>query len=76
MTKRFVSLMLALLLLMAAAIPTALAGDEDYDPRAGYYYVKTENGKGLNVRDRINGSVVGVLKYGTRIYVDSFTTPE
>ena len=28
------------------------------------------------MRDRINGSVVGVLKYGTRIYVDSFTTPE
>ncbi len=78
MTKRLVSLALAVLMLTAVALPAAVAGDEDYiDPRAGYYYVKTENGKGLNVRNHPGGGqVVGSLKYGTRIYVDTFTTPE
>ena len=78
MTKRLVSLALAVLMLTVVALPAAVAGDEDYiDPRAGYYYVKTENGKGLNVRNHPGGGqVVGSLKYGTRIYVDTFTTPE
>ena len=76
MTKRLVSLVLAIIMMMAVALPAVLAEDDTPDPHAGYYYVKTENGKGLNVRDRINGKVVGSLKYGTRIHVDSFTTPQ
>ena len=79
MTNRILSLALAVLMLAAIALPVALAEDEDdYDPRAGYYYVKTENGKGLNVRNapRMDSNVVGSLKYGTRIHVDGFTTPE
>lgn len=76
MTKRLVSLLLAIIMMMAAALPAVLAEDNTPDARAGYYYVKTENGKGLNVRDGINGKKVGSLKYGTRIYVDTFTTPQ
>ena len=76
MTKRLVSLSLAILMLMAIALPTALAEDNSVDKRAGYYYVKTDNGKSLNVRNAPNGKVIGSLKYGTRIHVDTFTTPE
>ena len=77
MTKRFVSIILAVLTLMlAVCVPAALAGEEGPNAHAGYYYVKTGNGKGLNVRDNPNGKVVGSLKYGTRIYVDAFSSSE
>ena len=76
MSKQLVSLLLAAVLAMTLLIPAALAGDDMPDPHEGYYYVRTENGKGLNVRDAVNGKVVGSLKYGTKIHVDSFTTPE
>ena len=77
MTKRFVSMALAIIMVMALLIPAALAGDEDsFDPRTGYYYVRTENGKGLNVRDMPNGKVVGSLKYRTQIYVEAFASSE
>lgn len=76
MTKRFVSLALIVVMMLAIALPAVLAEDNSYSPYAGYYYVKTENGKGLNVRDGLNGKVVGSLKYGTRIYVETFSTPE
>ena len=77
MTKRFVSMMLVVLTLMLAVfVPAALACEEGPDEHAGYYYVKTGNGKGLNVRDNPNGKVVGNLKYGTRVYVDAFTDSE
>ena len=78
MTKRFVSMMLVVLTLMLAVfVPAAaLAGEEGPNAHAGYYYVKTGNGKGLNVRDNPNGKVVGSLKYGTRVYVDAFSDSE
>ena len=69
MKKRILSLVL-LLVLAVCCIPTAMAGDEEdgTSASAGYYYVYTENGKGLNVRNAPNGQVVGNLKYGSRIY--------
>ena len=74
MMKRFISVMLvALTLMLAVFVPAALAGEEGPNEHAGYYYVKTGNGKGLNVRDNPNGKVVGSLKYGTRVYVDAFS---
>ena len=78
MSKRFVSMMLVVLTLMLAVfVPAAaLAGEEGPNAHAGYYYVKTGNGKGLNVRDNPNGKVVGSLKYGTRVYVDAFSDSE
>ena len=77
MTKRFVSIILAVLTMMlAVCVPAALAGEEGPNAHAGYYYVKTGNGKGLNVRDNPNGKVVGSLKYGTRVYVDAFSDSE
>ena len=78
MTKRFVSMMLVVLTLMLSVfVPAAaLAGEEGPNAHAGYYYVKTGNGKGLNVRDNPNGKVVGSLKYGTRVYVDAFSDSE
>ena len=67
--KRITAALLALMLMLSVAVTAAVAeiGD-DYSATAGYYYVYTENGKGLNVRDEPNGKVVGSLKYGTRIY--------
>ena len=71
MSKRFLSILLAALIL-AACIPfAAFADNEDNSapPGEGYYYVYTENGKSLNVRTTPGGTVVGSLKYGTRIHV-------
>lgn len=76
MTKKLISLALVVVTVMALGLSAVQAGDESISPYAGYYYVKTENGKGLNVRNAPNGKVVGSLKYGTRIYVDGFTTSE
>lgn len=72
MTKKLFSVILALVLLLTALplINLAAAEDEYVDP--GYYYVYTENGKGLNVRESPNGQTVGSLKYGTKIHVDAF----
>lgn len=66
--KKFLSLILAVLLAMLGLAATALAVDDTPSSDEGYYYVYTENGKGLNVRDAPGGNVVGSLKYGTRIY--------
>ena len=75
--KRFVSMTLVVFTLMLAVfVPMAMAGEEGPNAHAGYYYVKTGNGKGLNVRDNPNGKVVGSLKYGTRVYVDAFSSSE
>ncbi len=68
MTKRFLSLVLALVLLVLTVPASVLAEDDTVPASAGYYYVYTENGKGLNVRDMPNGTKVGSLKYGSRIY--------
>ena len=68
MKKRMLSLILAVMLLAATFVPFAVAEDDSLPASAGYYYVYTENGKGLNVRNNPGGTVVGTLKYGTRIY--------
>lgn len=71
MTKRIVSLLLVMMLAMGLMIPAAMAEGEDGGE--GYYYVYTENGKTLNVRETPGGKVIGHLKYGTKIHVDAFT---
>ncbi len=71
MMKRMLSLVLALMLTMGLAA-TALAVDDSVPAEAGYYYVYTENGKNLYVREDPRGRIVGSLKYGTRIHVDAF----
>ena len=71
MSKRFLSIILAALMVLAACMPAAMAEDESSDGE-GYYYVYTENGKSLNVRSTPGGTVVGSLKYGARIHVDAF----
>ena len=74
MNKRSLSLLLVLMLALGALLVPALSAAEDDSPTAttGYYYVYTANGKTLNVRDTPGGEVVGHLKYGTRIWVDTF----
>ena len=67
MKRRLIALLMALVL-AAGLIPAAMAEDDTPSESAGYYYVYTENGKGLNVRATPGGDVVGSLKYGSRIY--------
>ena len=68
MKKRLVALLTVLVLAAAILIPAAVAEDNTPSDSEGYYYVYTENGKGLNVRATPGGDIVGSLKYGTRIY--------
>lgn len=68
MNKRIMTLMAALVMVLLMVFTTALAVDDTPSDSAGYYYVYTENGKGLNVRATPGGEVVGSLKYGTKIY--------
>lgn len=68
MNKRFLSLIMAVLMAVLMIVPAALAEDDTPMASSGYYYVYTENGKGLNVRSTPGGDVVGSLKYGTKIY--------
>ena len=68
MMKKYMSLVLALLLILTGLMAAARAEDNTPSASEGYYYVYTENGKGLNVRDTPGGKVVGSLKYGSRIY--------
>ena len=71
MKKRMVSLLLVLMMALGMTIPAAMAEEEE-SAGEGYYYVYTENGKTLNVRETPGGKVVGNLKYGSRIHVDAF----
>ena len=68
MKKRLFALLTALVIAAAILIPAAVAEDNTPSDSEGYYYVYTENGKGLNVRATPGGDVVGSLKYGTKIY--------
>ena len=68
MTKRLLTLILAVLMAACVLVPAAIAEDDTPSETAGYYYVYTENGKTLNVRSTPGGEIVGSLKYGTRIY--------
>ena len=72
MKKRIVSLLLVMAMALGLMIPAAMAEDENSGGE-GYYYVYTENGKGLNVRETPGGKIVGSLKYGTKIHVEAFT---
>ena len=67
MLKKVFALLLALAMLWMMAVPV-VAEEEALDNTAGYYYVYTENGKGLNVRATAGGTIVGSLKYGSRVY--------
>ena len=67
MKKRLIALLMVLVL-AAGLIPAAIAEDDTPMASEGYYYVYTENGKGLNVRSTPGGQTVGSLKYGTRVY--------
>ena len=78
MNKRFLSLILVLALAVISLIPAATAdsgyGEENLPASPGYFYVHTDNGKTLNVRNSPGGGdIVGHLKNGSRIYVDAFT---
>ena len=68
MKKRFLSLILLAALLTMLFVPASHAVDDTVPDSAGDYYVYTENGKNLNVRNTPGGTVVGSLKYGTKIY--------
>lgn len=68
MNKRIMTLMAALVMALLMVFTAAAAEDDTPSDSAGYYYVYTENGKGLNVRATPGGEIVGSLKYGTKIY--------
>lgn len=68
MNRRITALIIALITAVMMIVPAAMAEDNTPMDSEGYYYVYTENGKGLNVRDTPGGDVVGSLKYGTKIY--------
>lgn len=72
MNKRILSLILVAVLAVLSLVPAALADDEENSIDPGYWYVSTQNGKGLNVRSTPGGEIVGSLKNGTRIHVDAF----
>ena len=68
MKKRLIALLTVLILAVTVMVPATLAEDDTPSDSEGYYYVYTENGKGLNVRATPGGDIVGSLKYGTKIY--------
>lgn len=68
MKKRLFSVMIAVVAAFMMIIPAAMAVDDTPMASEGYYYVYTENGKGLNVRATPGGEKVGSLKYGSRVY--------
>ncbi len=68
MKKRLIVFLMIVVLTAVGLIPAVLAEDDTVPDSAGYYYVYTENGKGLNVRSTPGGEIVGSLKYGTRVY--------
>ena len=61
MKKRLVSLILAAVLTALLLVPAAMAEDDSVPATAGYYYVYTENGKGLNVRFTAGGEILQAL---------------
>ena len=73
MNKRFLSLMLVLILAAVALVPAAMAEEED-SKSPGHFYIHTDNGKTLNVRNAPGGGdIVGHLKNGSRVYVEAYT---
>ncbi len=68
MNRKILAMIVAVITAVMMIVPVALAGDDTPSSSEGYYYVYTENGKGLNVRETPGGKTVGSLKYGSRIY--------
>jgi len=69
--KRFTSLSLALVLLLGclcAVVPASAATKSKYPVEM---YVKTGNGKTLNVRDIETNKVIARLDYGSKVMVES-----
>ena len=68
MNRKIIAMIIAAITAIMMIVPAALAEDNTPPDSEGYYYVYTENGKGLNVRESPGGRTVGSLKYGSRIY--------
>ena len=69
MARRMVSLIMAALMAVLMLAVPAMAEDDDTPMESGgYYYVTTDNGKDLNVRDMPGGTIVGQLAAGSRIF--------
>ena len=64
--KKMLSLILTLALLLAVSAATAEESGE------GTWYIYTQNGKALNVRNSPGGEIVGTLECGSEIQVDAF----
>jgi len=69
MSKRILSLALAVILVLAACISAASA---EADEAGQSYYVYTDNGNDLNVRSAPGGDIIGALAYGEKVEVISF----
>ena len=69
MLKKILSLTLAAVFMLAVIASAAIA-EEAVEKKT--YYVYTENGKALNVRNAPNGEVIGHLNYGEKVEVKSF----
>lgn len=68
MLKKILLLALAMMLVLAAF--TSAFAEEVTEEKQ--YYVFTDNGNDLNVRDRPNGDIIGKLQYGQAVDVISF----
>ena len=62
MKKRFL-ILISLMMVLAIASPAL----------AGYCYVKTPNGKSVNLRSTTDNSVIAQITYGTRMWFDNST---
>ena len=69
MSKRVSSLILAVILALTALASFACA--ESVPEETTTYYVYTENGKPLNVRDEPGGEIIGQLPYGEAVQIIS-----
>jgi len=68
MLKRISSLILAVILALTAFASFACAENAEEETT---YYVYTENGRDLNVRDEPNGEIIGMLPYGEAVQIIS-----
>jgi hypothetical protein len=66
MLKRILSLTIAAVLALAVFATAAFAEEVTEETT---YYVYTENGKDLNVRNAPNGDIIGTLPYGEEVKV-------
>ena len=69
MLKRILTLTLAAVLALTAFATAAIAEEIEEE---NTYYVYTENGKALNVRNAPNGDIIGKLQYGEEVKVKAF----